>query len=144
MAGTRRVKCYTIGYGGRPPEDFLALLTSRGIRVVADVRLRPDRASMGCYAQAKDPDRGLQGLLKRPGIEYVSLVELGNVFLGRDDWRERYSDLLARAGDLLTERVRALTKTFCLLCAEKCASDCHRSLIADYLADNGYEIEHIE
>jgi uncharacterized protein (DUF488 family) len=138
------VKCYTIGYGGRRPEDFLALLTSRGIRAVADVRLRPDRAHMGCYAQAKDPNRGLQGLLEWAGIEYVSFPELGNVFLHRDDWVRRYRTLLEQAGDLLTEGLTALPTPFCLLCAEKRASECHRSLVADYLAGKGYEIEHIE
>ena len=135
---------FTIGYGGRSPQELLDLLKEHGIRAVVDVRLRPDRASMGTYVKAKDPDKGIRRLLAQAGIEYLSFVELGNIFLEFEDWRERYQRLLDQAGDLLTERIKETPEPFCLLCAEKRAADCHRRLIAAHLAKNGHEVHHIE
>jgi len=137
-------KCYTIGYGGRQPHDFLALLQRHGINTVVDVRLRPDRASLGIYTQAKSPEKGIQGLLLKGGIQYVSLVELGNLFMGDPQWRERYRRLLAQAGDILTERLSHVSGPLCLLCAEQRAAECHRQVIAEYLARQGWEVEHIQ
>jgi uncharacterized protein (DUF488 family) len=134
---------YTIGYGGRSPQEFLKLLVRYGVRAIADVRLRPDRAAMGCYTLAKSADRGIQRLLKTSGIHYFSFVELGNVFLDFEDWRERYTALLERAGDLLTERLINLPRPVCLLCAEKLSADCHRLQIAEWLTNRGHHVKHI-
>jgi hypothetical protein len=38
---------FTIGYGGRPPTEFCGMFAAAGVRTVADIRMRPDRASMG-------------------------------------------------------------------------------------------------
>jgi uncharacterized protein (DUF488 family) len=135
---------YTIGYGGRKPEELVDLLRSQGVATVVDVRLRPDRASMGAYVQAKSSDKGIERLLGSAGIGYVWLAELGNVFLGQEDWAERYARLIERAGDLLTERLGDVKRPFCLLCAEKRMGDCHRRIIADHLTSRGWTVEHIE
>ena len=103
---------YTIGYGGRKPQEFVSLLKDRNIRAVVDVRLRPDRSSMGIYVKAKDPKKGIQNLLDGADIEYFSFVELGNVFLGMDDWPQRYRRLMEQAGDLLIQRLQQVPTPF--------------------------------
>ncbi len=40
---------YTIGYGGRHPQHFIAMLTQHGIELVCDVRAEPRRAYRGIY-----------------------------------------------------------------------------------------------
>ena len=136
---------FTAGYGGRKPDDFVRLLKDGGVRTVVDVRLRPDKASMGAYVKASSPEKGLERLLGEAGIGYVSLVELGNVFMGQEDWHPLYARLLQGSGALLTERLRALPAGFCLLCAEKRAEGCHRKQVADWLAaHHGYRFTHLE
>lgn len=139
---------YSVGYGGRTPDDFVRLLQERGVRRVVDVRLRPDRASMGAYVRAKDPQKGIQGLLGRAGIRYVFLLELGNLFLDfPEDWKPRYAALFARAGDLLLTRLYAMidegTDGLCLLCAERDPTRCHREIIAGRLTADGHRVVHV-
>jgi uncharacterized protein (DUF488 family) len=139
------VTFYTIGYGGRRPEAFVDLLVGHGIRAVADVRIRPDRASMGAYARAKSPDKGIEKLLGDRGIEYRAILELGNLFRDLDDWHPAYRALFERAGDLVVGRLDGLPQPFCLLCAEKRVAECHRLVIADFLvANRGWSVHHIE
>jgi len=135
----------TIGYGGRRPEEFLELLVGHGVRAVADVRIRPDRASMGAYARAKSPDKGIEKLLGDRGIEYHAILELGNLFRDMEDWRATYRAVFERAGDLLVGRLDGLPRPFCLMCAEKRVAECHRLVIADFLfANRGWSVHHIE
>jgi uncharacterized protein (DUF488 family) len=136
---------YTIGYGGRPPEEFLDLLSDHQIRSIADVRIRPDRASMGAYTRARTPDKGIERLLAERGIAYFPILELGNLFFEREDWHPPYRELLQRTGTLLVSRLELLPSPFCLLCAEKRVKGCHRLLIAEHLHDQyGWSAVHLE
>jgi uncharacterized protein (DUF488 family) len=138
-------EAFTIGYGGRASDAFVKLLALHGVRTVVDVRLRPDRSAMGCYAKAKDADKGIAGLLKRGGIDYISLPELGNLFLEYDDWPERYERFLTVAGPLLLDRVADVPGPVCLMCAEKKLSECHRRHVAALLErEKGWRFTHIE
>ena len=138
------MKFYTIGYGGRNPQEFVNLLRLNGVKTVVDVRLRPDRSSMGVYVKARSSGKGIQKLLSNANIEYVSLVELGNIFFHYEDWKDRYVQLLDCAGELLTDQLSRLKNPFCLMCAEKKTQNCHRRIISDYLVRKGYEVEDLE
>ena len=139
------MKVYTIGYGGRSKEDFLSLLKAHGVPTVVDIRLRPDRSSMGIWAKAKTSDKGIESWLAEAGVAYHSLIELGNIFLECPDWRPRFKQLLETSGDLLTQRLMEMPEPFCLLCAEKKALECHRYVVAEYLAKHkGAEVCHLE
>jgi uncharacterized protein (DUF488 family) len=139
------MKLYTIGYGGRNPQELIDMLKAKGVRTVVDIRLRPDRASMGVWTKAKSPDKGIEKLLSQNEIGYRSLIELGNIFLEHDDWQDRYRRLLEAAGDQLISRLAGIPEPYCLLCAEKRVAECHRLQVADYLVRIcGTEVEHLE
>jgi uncharacterized protein (DUF488 family) len=136
---------FTAGYGGRVPAEFAQLLAKAGVKTVVDVRLRPDKAAMGSFAKAKDADKGVAGLLAKAGVGYVSLPELGNVFLDYDDWPERYAKFLDAAGPLLFDRLAEIAGPICLMCAEKRVCECHRRHIAEYLSKTkGWKFTHLE
>lgn len=139
------MKLFTIGYGGRTGDEFLSMLDRVQVRTIVDVRLRPDRASMGIWQRAKSPDKGIERLLNQVGIAYHSLIELGNIFLDFEDWRERYQQLLDGSGDLILKRLDGIAAPYALLCAEKRVGECHREMIARYLAETrGFDIVHLE
>lgn len=100
---------------------------------------------MGTWVKAKTSDKGIEKFLAEAGIGYVSLIELGNLFLDYDDWAVRYKTLLDQAGGLLIKGLAGVSQPFCLLCAEKRVTECHRRLIAEYSVEKkGAEVEHVE
>lgn len=137
------MQLFTMGYGGRKPADFVAALQEAGVRTVVDVRLRPDRASMGAFTRAKTAEKGIERLLADAGIGYISLVELGNVFREYEDWRPRYAALISAAGELLTQRLKYVPHPFCLMCSERSVEECHRKPIAEFLSRQGYQVIHL-
>jgi uncharacterized protein (DUF488 family) len=136
-ASAAAIPLVTLGYGGRTPPELITLCRSADVVTVVDVRLRPDRASMGIYVKAKDPTKGIESLFSRAAIGYVSLPELGNIFMEFEDWAPRYTRLLERAGDLLVERLHMVQGPVALLCAEKDARACHRQPLAQFLVARG-------
>jgi uncharacterized protein (DUF488 family) len=135
-------KLFTIGYGGRSPEEFLKCLVSHGVQAVVDVRLSP-RGYLGAFTRGQSDGRGIQALLGRGGINYFWWEELGNPFRNTADWRSRYQMHLDSQWDALRGLLEAVPQPYCLLCAEKLAPNCHRSDIAERLAPLFSEIEHL-
>jgi uncharacterized protein (DUF488 family) len=140
---TAGARVLTVGYGGRSPSDFVALLKANGVRTVADVRLKPQKAMMGAYAKAKTADKGIEKLLGDAGIGYAWLQDLGNPYMGDDDWADCYRELMAESGEERTAPLLTLEGPVCLLCAEKRPDDCHRRLVAEWLAERGWQVVHL-
>jgi uncharacterized protein (DUF488 family) len=137
------MKFYTIGYGGRVPAEFASILILHGIRAVADVLIHPDRASMNAHVKARSADKGIEKLLAEQGIARSSSWAACSAILTTGVRRIRpclsASDTYWWAGLLSCRR------PFCLMCAEKRVAECHRLVIAEFLATTkGWSVEHIE
>lgn len=127
------VTLYSISYATKPFTKFMAQLQSFEVDVVADVRSVPYSAAFHDYH--REP---LQRALKQQGISYVYLgKELGPRSTNPahyDETGQVQYDRLQRADNFLKgiERLRTgLDKglNIALLCAEKDAAFCHRSLL---------------
>ena len=136
---------YTIGYGGRHPQDFVTLLTQANIGLVCDVRAEPRRAYRGIYTF--NPEKGsgpLPRLLAQVGIAYDWFPELGNP--DRQDPEIRaFQQLMIQEAESRLQRLRACVQGMraCLLCAEQDAQRCHRRIITAYLTAYGYSVQHL-
>jgi uncharacterized protein (DUF488 family) len=139
------MKFFTLGYGGRKPHELLDILRTAGVKTLVDVRLVPQRAYLGVFSRQKNPASGIEGLLGREGIAYLSLETLGNPFREHEDWRDRFARHLEEGGPELIAPLREVAPPFALLCAEKKVGECHREQIAAFVlrAWPGSEVEHL-
>lgn len=137
---------YTIGYEATDIERFIKTLKAVGVERLADVRAIASSRKKG-FSKHKLAER-----LADEGIEYIHFAHLGDPKPGRD---------AARAGEFSIFRtiytthlatneaqaaLRELTDTVqeqptCLLCFERKPETCHRSILADEIAQEvGFQI----
>ena len=139
---------YSIGYGTRTIDEFVAALRRHQIEYVIDVRSSPYSRFRPEFSQAP-----LMSALKQRGLRYVFM---GDLLGGQPKDQNCYTD-----GKVDYEKVR--TKTFfkagldrlkkaheqpiraALLCSEGRPEQCHRAkLIGEALAAMGIPISHID
>lgn len=138
-------RIYTIGYEGVKVEQLIETLQIMKVEVLADVRKLPLSRKKGLSKTA------LADKLKVAGIKYMHFSELGDPKQGRDaakrgDWatfkqiylRQLYTK--EAQGDLENLLEVADREVTCMMCFERCATDCHRSYIADLAANSGFEV----
>jgi uncharacterized protein (DUF488 family) len=128
----------TIGYEGKTLDEFLDELVSAGVEIVLDVRAVAASRRPGFSKTA------LAGALGERGIDYLHLRPLGTPAAGREAARAgRIAEMRAIYADQLETPEAALAmeqalaeasqRHAALLCYEKEAPDCHRSMLAERL-----------
>lgn len=138
---------FTIGHSTRTLEEFTAILKAHGIAVLADVRTVPRSRRVPQFNAET-----LGGKLASSGIEYLPLPALGGLRKAKPDsgnmaWRNAsfrgYADYMqtpAFAAGLEQLIQVALAKPTAIMCAEAVPWRCHRSLIADALIAQGWQV----
>lgn len=139
----------TIGYEGATTTDFLATLQLAGVTTLVDIREVPASRRAG-FSKSQ-----LRSLVEASGIRYIHLVGLGDPKSGRDAARQgrmtEFRQIFARKlrsaeaqADLQSAVNLAREGTICLLCYERQPEFCHRSMVADAVADiTGVEVSHL-
>lgn len=141
-------RIYTVGHSTVSDTVFLKLLQKFGVTCIVDVRSVP----FSRYAPQFNKDE-LRRFLRQNNIQYVFM---GEEFGARRYDRELYSDRgyldfertrKSKAFLRGIERIRKGVEsgfTIALMCTEKQAIDCHRSImVSKGLIDAGFQVLHI-
>ncbi|MEW2392192.1 DUF488 domain-containing protein [Streptomyces venezuelae] len=144
------MKIYTIGFTKKSAEKFFGLLKESGASTLVDVRLN-NVSQLAGFAKRDDLKYFLRELC---GMAYVHRPDLAPTQPILDDFKKHGSGWASyeeRFLDLMTQRrvsetvPRELVTNAVLLCSEKEPHECHRRLVAEYLAERwgGATIEHL-
>lgn len=141
---------WTIGHSTHPLEEFVDMLLSFEIEVVADVRSFP-----GSRRYPQFNKENLETSLPELGFEYVHILDLGGRRKVKPDsintnWRHPafrgYADYMQT--DEFLNGIKQLTaiasvKRTAYMCSEAVWWRCHRSMVSDYLKLKGWKVMHI-
>jgi uncharacterized protein (DUF488 family) len=147
---TMQKTIYTIGHSTRPLSEFIELLQSFSIVTLADVRSYPgsrryphfNKEELSMSLPAKDifyqhiPRLGGR---RKPVPHSKNTAWKNDSFRGYADYME--TDEFKKGIDELIKAGSANRAAF--MCSEAVWWRCHRSMIADYLKINGWEVLHI-
>jgi uncharacterized protein (DUF488 family) len=142
---------FTIGHSTHTTREFMQILESFDIEILVDVRHYPGSRHVPQFGKAR-----LRQSLKRHGIDYTHIVELG----GRrrvdkdshlnDGWRSAqfrgYADYMQTEefDHALKELMKIARRSrTVIMCAEAVPWRCHRSMIGDALIAHGFKVEDI-
>lgn len=132
---------FTIGYERRNGDELIARLIDAGVRLLVDVRERPI---------SRKPDfrkSALEARCEAAGLLYQSWTELGSTEHQRgqlrntgdfSEFKRRFRDFARRSRSVALDNLGSLArkkKQIALICYERLHEECHRSIIADLVAD---------
>ena len=141
---------WTIGHSTHPIDDFIRLLNSFEIQLVADIRSYPASRRYPHFIKEL-----LSVSLAENNIEYIHLKDLGGRRKSRPDstntgWRleafRGYADYMETGlfhSSIKELELIAIEKQTAYMCSEALWWRCHRSLVSDYLKLNGWKVIHI-
>src|SRR5260370_39989515 len=142
---------YTIGHSTRSIEQFLGLLQAHNIEELVDVRTVPQSRHNPQFGQEE-----LAAALQQAGIGYMHFGKLGGLRQSSKDsinlgWQNSsfrgFADYMATPEfqqGLDELKAIAEKKRVAIMCAEAVPWRCHRSLIADALTTQGWQVLHIQ
>jgi uncharacterized protein (DUF488 family) len=131
---------YSVGYERRDGDGLMSVLRDQGVRTLADVRERPVSRKADFRAA------NLRAFCEAAGIEYEAWPMLGSTVDQREElhasgdfrgFAERFRKhaLETMAHDLARLAESSQRMPTALLCYERAHEDCHRSVIADLIAE---------
>jgi len=144
------MRLLTLGYEGLRIDSFFDILIRNGVQTVVDVREHPISRKPG-FSKSD-----LAAAAARRGLSYIHVPALGSPkeirheYHTDGDWQRfsrRFLDYLATQEDAIAELADIAQRTpCCLLCFEADPRFCHRSFVAQRVAqsaDFGISVDHL-
>lgn len=135
-------KIFTIGFSGKKPDDFLDILNAAKINCVWDIRLWRTSRFVPFYSgtnlAATLGSRYEYHPEFAPTTDILASYKDGCITW--PDYERMYRELLTTRNPTAGLALNSLDR-ICLLCTEKSATQCHRRLAAEYIAEQFPSIE---
>lgn len=140
---------YTVGHSNRSFDEFLSLLNSFYIKLIADIRSLPGSRKYPHFDKEQ-----LQVSLPQHNIKYIHIEKLGGrrrasknnttawkhpAFKGYAEYMETESFLQG----IKELEESAITQRVAYMCSEAVWWSCHRAMVSDYLKIHGWQVQHI-
>lgn len=141
---------YTIGFTKKTAEQFFESLIANKVKRLIDTR-RNNKSQLAGFAKKDDLEYFLKKIVN---IEYLYKPEYApsddilkgyqKKLINWEQYSEKYLELLKQRKILETADLKVLEDS-CFLCSEHLPQHCHRSLLAEYLAQHfgGINIVHL-
>lgn len=135
----KTVRIFTIGYAGKNAEEFFALLLQADIRKIIDVRLY-NTSQLAGYTKKEDLQYFLQTIAGAGYVHMPIMAPTKQLLSGYKNGSINWPQYEAQFNQIIAQRqIEKLVNPqdlhmACLLCAEAKPDNCHRRLLAEYLA----------
>ncbi len=132
-------RIFTIGCTGKNAREFFTILTQAGIRKVIDVRLY-NTSQLAGFTKRQDIEYLLQTIVNAKYIHLPIMAPtkqlLNDYKKGLINWQQYETQFKGVITQRKIEKhlVPQDTDMSCFLCSEAKADNCHRRLVAEYLA----------
>jgi uncharacterized protein (DUF488 family) len=146
----REMTVCTIGFAKKSLRIFIEKLLAAQVKKIIDIRLH-NTSQLAGYAKKDD----LEYILSLVGIAYEHHPELAPTeeildgYKGKKiswpEYERQFNELLISRDPLKNSSIRKAPGPICLLCAEDKPTQCHRRLVAEYIAGRlrGIVVRHL-
>ncbi len=137
----RTIKVFTIGYAGKNAQEFFSILKHAGIKKILDVRLY-NTSQLAGFTKKQDIEYFLQTIV---GAEYIHMPIMAPTKQLLNDYKKgliSWQQYETQFKSIIVQRqidkhiIPQDMDMSCFLCGEATADNCHRRLVAEYLAEH--------
>lgn len=131
------MKVFSLGYGGKTPEEFVKILKDADVSLLVDVRWLPY-----CRWNKMFGGPGMSKMLKSNHIDYLHDRRLGNPTMELKSFA--VTDNAKRTLSEIYNLAKSTGINVAFICSEKNHTNCHRNILCEWLErEHRLEVIHL-